>query len=698
MQLTPEKRRQGEAVCEWMEVKTGITPPGRNHWLDHEDNRKLRESLTYAADCKQFIEPEQERIRQLLAKAKTNEEKESRTYQIWYVEAYLTRAADLAQMRLEHFRSLKDFKAEQQRCRDDVSHWFKFYAWGYDPRARTPLSTVPFDLYPRQIDLVNRLNDVVFHRKTSLVVEKARDEGATELIVRWGLHCWIYRVGFSMLLSSRSEDEVDTKKKQGTLFERARFQLRLIPSWMRPDGFDIEKGLLPDKLIAHPNGNALVGQAPVENMGRGDRVTVAVFDEFAFWRFAGYPQARSMSQTTDSIIMPSSVAGKFNQFADYALDGVTEKFEMDWRDNPFKDERWYKALPFGYIGPKMSRTTIAQEVDRNYTASQPGKVWKLDEALTFITRSEFLHAFKKFAGQFERNGKFAIPDDWRITRTNDYGQSDGHDWAHLIGAQPRANYPLSDTHFIFVARNLEPNGLTTAEAVKQWSQWEADLGLRNPVTHRWTAQKSGNYNSHEQDELRKVLLARYAENWIAWLTDYETGIATIEEWWTPVDLDEPNPFRPQLKGRNKLVFVAPDNEYQLAFNERLQQYFVTVSESEAGFNLCRKQIDAYHYPQTELGKSRALMRPKKEFDDIIDTLRGYSINWNRTPGALTYQEAVYQAAEEQISMAYIDDVIANDLPAVASMVVTGRMQLEKSLRESLKDANAPAKPTWAEIG
>lgn len=609
-----------------LERHYGFAPTDHRHWLEREPNRRLRDAIQGAIEAEKFIEPEQDRIRALMAKAKKPEEIEAREFQTWYVEKYLTRAADLAEERLNYFNALttpEHFAAEMEKCRTDKEHWFRYYAWGYDPRARTPLAIVPFALHPRQADLVHELDDVVFNRKTSLLIEKARDEGATELIVRWGLHCWTYAAGFSMLLSSRTEDEVDTKKKQGTLFERARFQIRRLPDWMRPEGFDIDRDLLPDKLIANPNGNALVGQAPVENMGRGDRVTCAMFDEFAFWRFGGYPQFRSMSQTTDSILMPSSVAGKFNQYADLAFDGFTPKFEMDWRDNPFKDRRWYDSLPYGFIGPKMSKTTIAQEVDRNYSASQPGKVWDYDESLTFITRSEFLLPFKAAGLEhkfYDAEGRFRIPDDWRVTRTNDYGKSEGHDWAHLVGAQPRAAYPLSDTHFIFLARNLEPNGLNTEQAVRQWSEWEAGLGLRDRNTLRWIAPKPGNYNSHEQAELRSVLMSRFGEHWVPWDTDYETGIATIEDWWTPVSPEDPNPFRPQLKGRNRLVFVAPDNEYQLAYNDRLQTWFVTSSETEFGFNLARKQIDAYHFAQSELGKPVKAMRPVKEFDDIVDCL------------------------------------------------------------------------------
>lgn len=696
--MTPQPKdlKIATAIATQTWRKYGYVPKNRNsHWLDAEPNRRLKDALTYAANARVFIEPEQARIRELLKNAKTDEELQAREYQLWYVERYLNRAATLAELRLDHFRALTDIEGELERCSSDKSHWFRYYAWGYDPRARTPLSIIPFELYPRQEELIAELDSIVFDRKTSLGIEKARDEGATELIVRWGIHSWTFRQGFSMLLSSRTEDEVDTKKKQGTLFERARFQLRLLPDWMRPKGFDIEKDLLPDKLIANPNGNALVGQAPVENMGRGDRVTCAMFDEFAFWRFGGYPQFRSMSQTTDSIIMPSSVAGKFNQFADLMADGVTPKFQMDWRDNPFKDDRWYRSLSYGYIGPKMSKTTIAQEVDRNYSASQPGKVWKCPEPLVFITQSEFLRPFKEkgIAHLFFDGPRFKIPDDWRVTRTNDFGKSDGHEWAHLVGAQPKLTYPMHDTHFIFLARNLEPTGISIDEAVKTWRGWEADLGIRDRTTNKWRGKTPRNYNSHEQDELRKILLAKYGENWTAWDTSYERGLTTIEDWWTPIDVDEPNPFRPELMGRCQLMFVAPDGEYELAYNDRLNEYFVTIALTEAGFNLARKQIDAYHYPQAELGKPVGKMRPKKEFDDIVDVIRGYSCNWNRDPEQRSHAEQ--REASLPAHLQNIDQILASQQAEeliLARTIEFKKMDKKDEARRAIASRTRPQVP------
>lgn len=660
--------KQIELEAELAEVESGAV--AETHWLDRESNFQLKNALEIAAKSWQKIESEQARLQELLKEAKTDTERAAREYQIWYIDAYLTRASDIAKERLDHFRALKtqaDFDAENEKCAADKIYWFKYYAFGYDPRARTPLSTVPFQLFPKQRDLVAWLDDIVFYRRTSGIVEKSRDEGATELFVRWCIHNWRYTDSFSVLLSTRKEDEIDTKKKQGTLFERTRMQIRLLPDWMLPDGFDITKGLLPDKLITNPaNKNAIQGEAPVERMGSGDRVTCALFDEHAFWRFGGYPQYRSMSQTTDSIISVSSVGGKLNQFADIAFDGNTAKFVLDWRENPFKDKRWYDSLPYGYIAPKMTKTTIAQEVDRDYDASQPGKVWKCKEEYNFITISEFLRPFEEARLKhkfFDERGNFRIPADWRIVQTSDYGQSEGHDWSYLLGAQPRENYPLADTHFIFIGQNLEPTGLTTNEAVSAWRRLQEATGIRQG--NNWINKPAASYISHEQDGkriaageeagLRTVLLKKYGETWLAWQPDYATGINKIEDWFEVIDKEEPNPFRPQLTGRCGLVFVAPDNEYSLAYNERLSTYFVTSSETERGFLTLRKQISAYHYPQSELGKAAKAMRPAKEFDDIVDALRGYAVMWNREPTPLSNDERREKAIPPQFRLDTIND-------------------------------------------
>jgi hypothetical protein len=172
---------------------------------------------------------------------------------------------------------------------------------------------------------------------------------------------------------------------------------------------------------------------------------------------------------------------------------------------------------------------------------------------------------------------------------------------------------------------LKPTGLTTDQAVRQWTDHETDLGVRD---------KSGNFlkdpwaskNSHEQKDLRKVLRDEYGENWADWETDYIAGIETFQSWCNIVEANKPNWLRPQLNGRCRVIFVAPDGEYKIAFNERDGAWFVTNSKTERGFLTCRKQLAAYHYPEEERGKDVKKMRPAKQFDDIVDPIRALAVD------------------------------------------------------------------------
>jgi hypothetical protein len=144
---------------------------------------------------------------------------------------------------------------------------------------------------------------------------------------------------------------------------------------------------------------------------------------------------------------------------------------------------------------------------------------------------------------------------------------------------------------------------------------------------------------------------------------------------------EVNPFRPELMGRTRIVFVAPDSEYQLAFNDRINAHFVTSSVTEDGFLTARKQISAYHYAESELGKPVKAMRPVKEFDDIVDAFRGYAVNWNRKAPPLTLPEKVEAALPIGLkaeTIAAISDGVAKDGALARRLIERNRIEQELS--------------------
>lgn len=600
----------------------------------------LQGALENAVDGINLIADQQKDLGELLAidiqDGQDPEWIKGREYQIWLVEQQLTRASELAQKRCEYLaqiRTANDVEAELAKCASDRQHWFEYYAWGFDPRPDSPLNTIPLDLFPFQKRYIDWLDYLVFRTRQSGVVPKSRDMGATEVALRWAVHNWLFKDSFEVLLLSRTEDEVDSKEDVNTLFEKVRFQMRLLPEWMLPDGFSLDKGM-PYMRIKNPeNGSTFHGRAPTESVGRQLRVAVILYDEHAFAPNGGYKQHTSLSQTSKSLIGLSSVGGRLNKFADLMTDNKTPQFVMDWREHPWKTEDWYNALGTGVFGVAMNAQQIAQEIDRDLDASQPGKVWKFREEYLFMTWEEVVGAFSKFnlADRFKPGDDHdprvtdRIPFDWRWSRYHDYGQTEGHEWAYTVAARPKEFYPYHDTMFVFLGLELEPTGLTEEQAVGTWTEYEQLLGVRDK-RGKFLKDPYSARNSHEQKDLRDVLRDDYGETWVPWNTDYIQGISTLQSWFNLIDKTKPNPFRPGLFGRSRIIFVAPNNEYKLAFDERNGAWFVTNSKTERGYKTLRQQLAAYHYPEEERGKDVKKMRPAKQFDDIVDTLRAMAID------------------------------------------------------------------------
>lgn len=600
----------------------------------------IRSALEACLDAPKLIPGELEKARELAADAPDEIARAAYLWQGEVAKLQIETASRVAAERLLLLDSLKseeDYEREKQECAADTLHWFRFYAWGYDPRS--PLKVQPYYPFPRQEDYIRWLDDTVIRRRTSGVVEKSRDMGATVGALDWAAHKWLFVPGFSAFLSSATEDLVDSKKDPDTLFEKVRFQLRLTPSWQLPPGFDLRRDL-PYMNLFNPETQATItGGAPTENVGRQRRATVVLADEFQSWPGGGFKQSTSLSQTAYSVIKLGTPYGTLNQYyKDTQAEGANV-FVMDWREHPWKSEAWYKSLPFGYVAPRMSAEEIAQEVDRSYEASQPGKVfrvWHQREPYVLITWSELVAYYRQF--KLDRNfidetGGYRVPADWNWGRMQDYGQTSTHLWCITFGARPGENYPLSDSFFVF-GYVIPPTGSAVGEVQPLIEAEQRRLGLVGPPELSQMSHEQGG-----EDGVIQTFMDEHGEYWETWNTDYNLGIPQIQEWLMLVDQAKENPIRPQLAGRTRLYFVCAD-EVKLAHNPRTKEHFVTPSPSELSFKLARAEMHSYHYPPEELGKPVQLMRPEKKrgMDNFIDTLRAFATRWGpsvklMTPGA-----------------------------------------------------------------
>ena len=255
---------------------------------------------------------------------------------------------------------------ELDRCSRDICHWVNNWCWTYDPRTgfSTGVTTLPFDLFPRQEEFLCWLNERERAPEDGLV-EKSRDMGVTWLCCAYMLHSWLFRQGFMGGFGSRKLDLVDKIGSPDCIFEKLRFLLRSLPEWMRPRGFNRNRDDCYTKLINPDNGSTIIGEGG-DGIGRGGRATIYMMDEAAFLEHPELAES-SLAGNTDCRIDISTPNGMGNVFYEKRHGGRVKVFTFHWRQDPRKDDAWY-ARQKARLLPRV----LAQEVDLDYGASVEG--------------------------------------------------------------------------------------------------------------------------------------------------------------------------------------------------------------------------------------------------------------------------------------------------------------------------------------
>jgi hypothetical protein len=208
------------------------------------------------------------------------------------------------------------------------------WALTFDPRLRDS-KLMAFRLYPKQWQLAEALLES-YRSGESLTVVKSRDSGASWLCMCLAVALAIFEEGFTCLIGSQLEVKIDeTGTGAQTLFGKARMFLEYLPEEFR-GGWTPKMDL--DMRLWWPNGSVLFGQAG-ENIGRSERATVALLDEYAHLMHPDKVDEALMA-TTPCKWYISSVNGTSNPFARRAMDGKNRVFWYRWTDDPKKTPEW----------------------------------------------------------------------------------------------------------------------------------------------------------------------------------------------------------------------------------------------------------------------------------------------------------------------------------------------------------------------
>lgn len=563
----------------------------------------------------------------------------------------VTHAAKIARKRLDYLDYLSEtgsYKQEMDKCRKDTVHWFKYWAWTYDPRSDSPIQDFPFDPFEYQSNLINWLERQVFLYRKGGVVEKSRDMGASWVICDWNVKQFLFNPGYSALIGSRKEDYVDKKGDMGTLFEKCRYQLRLLPLWMLPDGFDpLDDKSMPFMKLVNPKNKAmLVGESSNPNYGRGGRFTATFQDEFAFFPSGGTEAYASLSQSARSNFFISTPNGKQNKFAELRFSGSYPVFTIHWKQHPWKDDRWLQIER-----TKMNSAEIAQEIELDYEASLSGRIFsEWDEKYHVITWGEFVQFFGKMAT--DDNGLPCIPKHWQLGRALDWGTTLEHPTAAVWCSVPSEIDPLNNCVFVYREMVLPIKG--KEEPITPRRIGDKIYELQKPWENSQSNSKfSISIMSHEaSSELDAFQLDMPPSRKLAfskWTPSMTDGIGVLQNY-LQLDPNVPHPFRPHLdgekhKGSPKIFFIVDDNQGDLIYDD-LGRCLVTGAVDDNGLWRLRAEIPAYHYPKTATGVEQN--KPYPLFNDAIDALRKLASHWFPPPSPATAKQLLERRLPENL--------------------------------------------------
>jgi len=256
-----------------------------------------------------------------------------------------------ARRRQEILADVGQIPVEMEKCRRDNAYWLTVWGTIFEPRNRSEGSGfIPFIPFEKQIQLFRELDWVRGQEdeKADVVISKARAWGGSWILCAYCLGEWLFEPSaFTALLASRKFELVDSKA-QKSLFSKIDNMKNVLPAWMMPAGFDPREHDNVGILINPANGNQIVGEGTNENLGRGDRATIAIIDEAQAFPNGELQMAfDTLGGTTDHRILIGTESAEHSGDTFAALQQGDEfgtgphTVALEWWENPLLDDVWY---------------------------------------------------------------------------------------------------------------------------------------------------------------------------------------------------------------------------------------------------------------------------------------------------------------------------------------------------------------------
>jgi hypothetical protein len=250
----------------------------------------------------------------------------------------------------------RDFR---QMAMDDVLFFFGAMCWAFEPRSA--IKILPFIPWKHQEEVMvgmdNAVDDAEKLYETTqtcldVVLDKSRGQGATWMYLMICLRRWLRDDMFSAGLVTRTERLVDSDRDPDTLMWKIIWAMKLLPSWMMPEGFIWSKhrNVTEHSLLNPANGASIVGYAATGDVARGGRKTLFCIDEIGGKEFITGGKDIEVMNSTQHVancrFLVSTFGGDSGAFYDAAQDAKNGNSDavylvLDWKDNPIQNRKQY---------------------------------------------------------------------------------------------------------------------------------------------------------------------------------------------------------------------------------------------------------------------------------------------------------------------------------------------------------------------
>lgn len=222
--------------------------------------------------------------------------------------------------------------------------------WTLDSRRPAGERVRPFILRPAQRESVDKLKYAVDNSR-DFIINKSRDEGATEIIIKYISLLFLFVPQTHIIVGSRSEDLVDKSGDPDTLFARIDQVIKYLPSWLKNKLGWEEKNRNHLHIELPEIETSVDGKTTNEHFSAGGRATLVFLDEFGRVKpNLARDILHAVNDVSNCILFNSTHKyGIDHPFAQTFLRDDIIKTTLLWTENPEKNQGLYYSPQIGKI-------------------------------------------------------------------------------------------------------------------------------------------------------------------------------------------------------------------------------------------------------------------------------------------------------------------------------------------------------------